>query len=283
MVNLTAGGGLGVFDAGAVAGLGLPTTVTDSGSVDPGQVGGAVAVDPASISNDPLKFSMGMTLPTVPARLVKRIMAGEFVEMGELSQEALRAEFKRSGESENSKSSKAKFRSVADRDAWVAGFVQYAGVWCRSYPDKAVALWGNLALVMSCPGRSTAGWWRSYDLALRHGYSSAKEADFSLNQCLYTQAMVESSAALQKSVLAVQLPPTQPRAKRIQKILACFAWNDGQACAVLPCRYADCCSRCGGGHTWQICGLGGDIITSDAARPGIDPCSSLQAGERAAY
>ena len=282
MVNLTAGGGLGVFDAGAVAGLGLPTTVTDPGSVDPGQVDGAIAVDPASSSDDPQKFSMGVTLPTVPARLVKRILAGDFVDMGELSQEALRAEFKRSGESEVSKSSKAKFRPVADRDAWVAGFVQYAGVWCRSYPEKAVALWGHLALVMSCPDRSTAGWWRSYDLALRHGYSSAKEADFCLNQCLYTQAMVESSAALQKSVAAVQLPPAQPRAKS-RKVQACFAWKDGRACAVLPCRYAHCRSRCGGGHTRRICGIGGDMITSDAARPGVDPRSSLQAGERAAY
>ena len=75
-----------MFDAGAVAGLGLPTTVTDPGSVNPRQVDGAIAVDPASISHDPQKFSMGVTLSTVPARLVKRILAGEFVEMGELSQ-----------------------------------------------------------------------------------------------------------------------------------------------------------------------------------------------------
>ena len=149
--------GLGVFDAGAVAGLGLPTTVIDPGSVDPGQVDGAIAVDPASISDDPQKFSMGVTLPTVPARLVKRILAGEYVEMGELSQETLRAEFKRSGESEDSKSSKTKFRPVADRDAWVAGFVQYAGVWCRSYPEKAVALWGHLALVMSVHSKLVEG------------------------------------------------------------------------------------------------------------------------------
>ena len=64
MVNLTAGGGLGVFDTGAVAGLGLPTTVTNPGSVDPGQVDGAIAVDPASSSDDPQKLLMGVTLPT---------------------------------------------------------------------------------------------------------------------------------------------------------------------------------------------------------------------------
>ena len=93
---------------------------------------------------------------------------------------------------------------------------------------------------------------------------------------------MESSAALQKSAPAVQLPPAQPRAKR-RKVQACFAWNDGRACAVQPCRYAHCCSWCGGGHTQRICGLGGDMITSDAARPGVDPHSSLQAGEQAVY
>ncbi len=118
--------------------------------------------------------------------------------MGELSQDALRAEFRRSTEGEE-KSSKAKpFRPIADRDAWVASFAQYAGVVSRSCPEKAVALWGHLATVMSCQNRATSGWWRSYDVSLRHSYSSMKQADFLLNQCLFTQAMVESSESLHR-------------------------------------------------------------------------------------
>ena len=144
-----AGTGLGVFDAGAVADLGLPMSAADLGLVDPVRVDGTVAVEPVPIGGEPQKFSMGVTLPTVPARLVKHILAGEFVDMGELSQEALRAEFRRPGEGEDQKSSKAKFRPVADRDAWVAGFAQYAGVVCRTHPGKAVALWGHLAVMMS--------------------------------------------------------------------------------------------------------------------------------------
>ena len=133
---------------------------------------GAAAVEPVPSNGEPQKFSMGVTLPTVPARLVKRILAGEFVDMGELSQEALRVEFRPPGkEDEDQKSSKAKFRPVADRDAWVAGFAQYVGVVCRTHPGKVVALWGHL---MSCTTRSTAGWWRNYDLYLCHGYSSAE-------------------------------------------------------------------------------------------------------------
>ncbi len=54
--------------------------------------------------------------------------------MGELSQEALRAEFKRATEGEDQKSSKSKsLWQIADRDAWAASFAQYAGVVCRSH------------------------------------------------------------------------------------------------------------------------------------------------------
>ena len=54
------------------------------------------------------------------------------------------------------------------------------------------------------------GWWRNYDLSLRHGYSSAEEADFALNQCLYMQAMVESSEALQRPAPPAVLPLAPP-------------------------------------------------------------------------
>ncbi len=69
----------------------------------------------------------------------------------------------------------------------MASFSQYAGVVSRSCLEKAVALWGHLATVMSCQNRATSGWWRSYDVSLRHSYSSMKQADFLLNQCLFTQ------------------------------------------------------------------------------------------------
>ena len=192
-----------------------------------------MAVEPVPISGEPQKFSMGVTLPTVPARLVKHILAGEFVDMGELFQEALWAEFRRRGEGEDQKSSKARFHPVADRDAWVAGFTQYAGVVCR----KVVALWGHLAVLMSCSTRSITGWWRNYDLSLRHGYSSAEEADFALNQYLYMQAMVESSEALQMPAPPAVLPLVPPGAKK-RKVQACFVWKDGRACVSMPCCFS---------------------------------------------
>ena len=176
------------------------------------RVDGAVAIEPYPISGEPQKFSMGVTLPTVPAH--SPCLAGQTYPGRRICGHGgavLRVEFRRPGEEEDQKSSKAKFRPVADRVAWVAGFAQYAGVVCRTHPGKAVALWGHLAVLMSCPTQSTAGWWRNY---VRHGYSSAEEADFALNQCLYMQAMVESSEALQRPVPPALLPLAPLRAKK---------------------------------------------------------------------
>ncbi len=141
--------GLGTFDDYAVAALGLPKSA--DGSKPDGVVPSshqAKGAAKAAEEGEAQTFSMGVTLPTVPARLVKRILSGEFV--GELSQDALRAEFRRSTEGDEKPSKAKSVRPVADQDAWVASFAQYAGVVSRSYPEKAVALWGHLATVMSC-------------------------------------------------------------------------------------------------------------------------------------
>ncbi len=80
--------GLGTVDDHAVVALGLPKSAEGVVPSSHQAEGAAKAAE-----GEAQKFSMGVTLPTVPARLVKRILSGEFVDMGELSQDALRAEF----------------------------------------------------------------------------------------------------------------------------------------------------------------------------------------------
>ncbi len=214
------------------------------------------------------KFSVGVTLPTVPVRLVKCILSGEYVDMGELSQEALRAEFRRAVDREDQKPSKSRaIRPVVDRDTWAASFAQYAGTVCRSHPEKAAALWGHLAIVMSCQNRTTSGWWRKYDESLRHSYSSTEDASFELNQCLFTQAMVENLEANQHAPIPVPLPVAQARPRK-RRAFASFAWNDGKPCTSTPCRFAHCCVRCGGDHTRRYCPLMSDAPLGEEGRWG---------------
>ncbi len=199
------------------------------------------------------KFKIGETLPMVPTRLVKCILSGEYVDMGELSQEALWAEFRRVTEGEDYKLSKSKFlRQITDRDAWAASFAQYAGVVCRSHLEKVVALWGHLAVVMSCQNRTTSGWWKTYDELPRHSYSSMKEATFTLYKCLFTQAMVESSESMQRPTFTVPTLPVPPRPKK-RRAQACFPRNDSRPCASTPCQFLHCYARCGGDHARRFC------------------------------
>ena len=77
-----------------MASLGLPVSVIDQvlASVPKKKSGGSPLSEKVEQYH---KFSMGVTLPTVQPRLVKRILSGEFVDMGELSQDALHEEFKK--------------------------------------------------------------------------------------------------------------------------------------------------------------------------------------------
>lgn len=262
--------GLGTVDLHAVAALGLPkSAVAKPDAVMKVSSPAEETTKPAG--NEAKRFSMGVTLPTVPTRLIKRILSGEYMDMGELSQEALLAEFKRATEGEDQRSSKSRsFRPVVDRDAWAASFAQYAGVVCHSHPEKAVALWGHLAVIMSCQNRTNSGWWRTYDESLRHSYSSMEEATFAMNQCLFTQAMVENSEAIQRATPPGSMPPSIPPKGRKKRVQACFAWNDCRPCASVPCRFSDCCARCGGEHARRFCPPTADTPSGEDSRRGLN-------------
>ncbi len=132
--------GLGTVDVAAVAAvaaLELPRSGEAvgvvAGMVPRPSEGVASDVVPATktAEREAQKFSMGVTLPTVPVRLAERILSGEYVDMGELSQEALRAEFRRAVDGEDQKPSKSRaIRPVVDQDVWAASFAKYAGTVC---------------------------------------------------------------------------------------------------------------------------------------------------------
>ena len=147
---------------------------------------------------------------------------------------------------------------MADRDTWVARFAQYAGVWCRSHPEKAVALWGHLE---TSPQQAGGGAMTSPSAML----IPRRRRQISPLISAFTQAMVESSATLQKSVPAVQLPPARgPRGGRYRPV------SHGTTAGPVPRCVAGTLTAVLGVGTQRICGLRGDMITSDAARPGVD-------------
>ncbi len=130
----------------------------------------------------------------VPARIVRRILKGDFVDMAELSEENLEVELRRSLDGEDSKPLPAhKLRPVADLLGWARVFCHYAGIVVRAHHSKAVDLWAYLAIVLS--GGDKGDWWRAYDSRFRQQVPSLEKAEFGrLDQAQYTRCLLSSGS-----------------------------------------------------------------------------------------
>ena len=107
--------GLGAVDAGRVRDLGLPSfddsllpdpTVEPCGSkkagMHPELTGNKNADGPSG--TEAKKFQLGPTLPVVPARIVCRVLRGDYVDMAELTEDSLKLELRHSTDGEEGKS-----------------------------------------------------------------------------------------------------------------------------------------------------------------------------------
>ena len=127
--------GLGAVDAGRVRDLGLPSfedplpsveaVVEPSGSKKAGSL-----LEPSSSKRTEgsmvQKFRLGPTLPMVPARIVRRVLRGDYVDMAELMEENLELELCRSTGSDEVKSIPlSKLIPVPDALTWARSFCLY--------------------------------------------------------------------------------------------------------------------------------------------------------------
>ena len=90
-------------------------------------------------------FVLSKALPVVPAKLVKRILKGEFVNMVELLKDNMEIERRcvvAEGESSQGLlGPRGTRREVPDILSWLQSFSAYAAVLCSQYPAKARELW----------------------------------------------------------------------------------------------------------------------------------------------
>lgn len=98
-------------------------------------------------------FVLNSVLPVVPARLVRRIVKGDFVDMAELLYDNLEAERRRARvEPESGKNGTPvpTRREIPDFTSWVQCFALYASSVVQSkFPDKGRDLWAYLGVIAS--------------------------------------------------------------------------------------------------------------------------------------
>ena len=111
-------------------------------------------------------LSIGAGLPPVPHKLVKRIQAGEFIDMSELLPNRLGVNTGPllDGEKEEKRT---KRRQVASILEWVQCFSIYTAVRTQKYPEKIQDMLGYLALIVEARMEYDGDGWLGYDRRFR--------------------------------------------------------------------------------------------------------------------
>jgi len=246
---------------------------------------------PATISREtPTEgpFVVSESLPVVPAKLVRRILKAEYVDMAELLRDNMEAERRRwQGEGPSSHfSSRVSRREIPDILSWLQCFTSYAAVVCSKFPDKTRELLAYQAMMIGEARRCGGRGWLLYDAAFRQQMTSFETTDFSkINQSLYATTFLaygggrskfcqdcmmadhtreECALHPNRSLPVVQMREvesqgraSESRRRRPGRSGPCYAWNDG-TCTFTRCRYDHVCSVCGSGdHKKAACKSGG--------------------------
>ena len=284
----------GEGDPDAVRELRLPSFELSGGPAATAvseEVAGAVdSVKKRDQDPEGLPFMLSETLPIVPAKLVKRILKGEFVDMAEFLKDNMEVERRRCSVEvdplQGHIGQTSGRREVPDLMSWLQCFSSYAAVVCSKYPEKAREMWAYQAMMISefrrCGGRG----WRLYDTAFRQHATSLESTDFSrINQGLYATTFLayggkgqfcqscmmsdhtheECALHPNRAVPVVRIResggmgmreearPSRGLERRRAPRGACFAWNDGK-CTGPYCRFSHVCSRCGSpDHRRPLC------------------------------
>ena len=239
---------------------------------------------------DEAPFVLSEGLPAVPAKLVRKIQKGGYVDMAELLRDNM--ELCRRGEEEKGNSSKSTRRSVPDLLSWVACFGLYASIVGDKNPHRVNELWAYQTLLVREARRCGGRGWQVYDSMFRQQAANNPRVAWSqLNSSLYAtsflahqnqrgrtcQYCLETDHVSQSCALA---PPEkergrsqgEPRWRSSERRrrdpantfkMACFDWNDGR-CSSPYCRFKHICASCGAsGHTDLKCSGAKSLVTPE--------------------
>ena len=243
---------------------------------------------PAEGSKGTTQFSMGDGLPPVPAKVVEKILSGQFVDMAELLRDNMEVERRRSTLESASAPAPARpaRREVPDLLSWVQCFGVFASVIASKFPERTTQLLAYQTIIIREARRCGGGGWQGYDRMFRQQAASSPGLDWSqLNSSLFAVTFLaqqngrgktcrfclETDHSDEECALAPVAPQARPlssahgqgpsarqdlnlregRPSRASRGV-CFAWNEGR-CAFPYCRFRHICIRCHGDHRAVRC------------------------------
>ena len=260
-------------------------------------------------------FILSEGLAPVPAKLVAKILRGEFVDMAELLRdnlEALRRGSLQDPMTGDATPAKRLRREIPDLLSWVQCFGTFMAVVASQHPVKLRQLLAYQTIIVREARRCGGKGWLAYDTMFRQQVAGDDKADWSkLNSSLYAVSFLAQSGKGRSCTLcmeadhaeeecalarptthdfkqggghAVRQPPSGSgnaygsRFPRGREKMVCMAFNQGD-CAYMHCKYSHSCMKCGSRAHPVIRCLSSGVECEGARRSGRDwrPPSSRDA------
>ena len=292
-----------------VSGLGLPVFHAEPSGTDSAEPSASAAVGPVLTGPDgsgkadtPAKsdissFSLGEGLAPIPAKLVAKILKGDYVDMAELLRDNMEAERRRPRSQHMDSASTSgggSRREVPDLFSWIQCFGMYAAVVTSKHPEKTQQLFAYQTTLVREARRCGGKGWLAYDSMFRQQASLSPDCDWSkLNNSLYSVTFMaqqngrgrtcthclETDHTAADCALAPAYRPSRQVGRetdrgyrsqdRERSERICYSWNDSR-CAMPYCRYRHVCAKChSGDHKAIHCTVypAQKSVTNYAGRP----------------
>ncbi len=246
----------------------------------------------------PMETSHSLNVPgaynpaaALPAKVVKRILDLDFVEMSEISIDA-------EPPSNSSRTPTQTRLPITDISVWVERFSLMAAILVTRFPDKAAELLAYQASIVRAERNYEGKRWVLYDRQYRRQALARKNLDWSVpDSRLYNKAFTGRAKAIARCNHCLQddhttnlcplnpNPPAQSwvpdgtpwpvaypphRNHQTSRSSICRRWNDGR-CKFSWCKYRHECLGCGGAHMALDC---------PQKRPSVRNRSPLQGSTR---
>ena len=217
---------------------------------------------------------MGAGLPPVPAKLVVRIEAGEFVDMAKLLPDKLGFS-KTTLNDDQARPSKPRRRTVTNILEWTQCFATYMAVVCKKQPERKPDLLGYMILIIEANMEYDGEAWLGYDRRFRQRAASDQKTVWSqsdstlwdlafsgkakANRCCYCFSLTHSSLKCKWAAdsqptpspkpLFVNISPPQHQPRYEQQtpprmICKTYNFDPRPSCTYRNCSYDHTCWYC---------------------------------------
>ena len=210
---------------------------------------------PASLLDHP--FVVGPGFSPVPAKIVAQIVAGKYVDLGELLavnllQKESEPQLLFDGRLVLTSQPKKQRRKIEDIASWMEAFSIFALILVTHFPHRWKDLLQYQHLILRTFRHFSGKVWLAYDQAFREHAAATRLTDWScMNVQLFNFHAAGSS--VRESSLAQSNEHPEPLGSSSSAVV-CISWNKGRCTAPFAsCQYAHRCTVCSGSHRVTTC------------------------------